>query len=87
MSASPHKHWVLLVDALHCRKQQYISDRRAVRHQHTQSVNSISDTTCWRHSDAQCIEEVLIGMLCLVISGCGIGILLCETLTLVVWII
>ena len=49
----------------------------------THTVDTEADTTCGRHTDLKGIQEVFVGVVCLLITCCESLLLCCETRSLV----
>lgn len=79
----PQKHWVLLIQTLHRRKQQNIPNRRRIRHHHHHPVNSEPNSAGRRHADAQCIQEIFVGMVRLCVPGSQQRFLCLKTFLLI----
>ena len=75
--------FVLGLQGLHGREQQYIADGRAVGEEHHQTVDAVADTAGRRHTDIQRVQEVLVRVVRLFIARRCQCVLRLEALALV----
>ena len=73
----------LLVQGLHRREEQNISNACTVRQEHDETVDAVADAARRRHTELQRVEEILIGMVCFVVACFSRSVLCSESLTLV----
>ena len=71
------------IQRLHRREQQYVTDSLAICKKHNETVDTVADTTCGRHTDLQCIQEIFVGVVGFLITGISGCILQFETLSLI----
>ena len=59
---------ILLVEGLHCREKQDITDCGGVGQQHDKAVDAVADTARWRHTVLERVEEILVGVVGLLVA-------------------
>ena len=82
---NPHVSLLFLVvsSLFHRREQKYVTDWFLLCKQHAESVDTISDTTCRRHTVFESFYEVHIDIVCFIIAEISFLKLFTETFKLI----
>src|SRR5690606_4496655 len=71
----------------HLREQEYILDRNMSGKKHTESIDTNTDTSSWRHTIFQCAQEIVIDKHGFIVATLHQLYLIFKALALVDWVI